>query len=107
MKYLEEILRKWREIEDGESERKAIENFGKRTKLRCFHRLSQLLVQSMEKGVQGIYDQLEQEAEDSFRERKQTARKMGEEAGTKLLFPMILMLGVVMAIVIVPAFFKI
>ena len=59
--------------------------------MRCFHRLSQLLVQSMEKGVQGIYDQLEQEAEDSFRERKQTARKMGEEAGTKLLFPMILM----------------
>ena len=100
----EEILRTWREIEDGESERTAIEKFGRRTGIRCYHRLSQLLIQNMEKGVQGIYEQLEQEAEDSFRERKQAARKIGEEAGTKLLIPMIIMLGVVMAVVIVPAF---
>lgn len=99
-----EILRTWREIEDGESERTAIEKFGRRTGIRCYHRLSQLLIQNMEKGVQGIYEQLEQEAEDSFRERKQAARKIGEEAGTKLLIPMIIMLGVVMAVVIVPAF---
>ena len=58
------------------------------------------------KGVKGIYEQLEQEAEDSFRERKQQAKKLGEEASTKLLVPMILMLGIVMAIVIVPAFLK-
>ena len=102
----EEILRTWREIEDGESERTAIEKFGRRTGIRCYHRLSQLLIQNMEKGVQGIYEQLEQEAEDSFRERKQAARKIGEEAGTKLLIPMIIMLGVVMAVVIVPAFLK-
>jgi hypothetical protein len=31
------------------------------------------------------------------------AKRLGEEAGTKLLFPMILMLGIVMVIVIVPA----
>ncbi len=100
----EEILRTWREIEDGESERIAIEKFGRRTGIRCYHRLSQLLIQNMEKGVQGIYEQLEQEAEDSFQERKQIARKIGEEAGTKLLIPMIIMLGIVMAIVAVPAF---
>ncbi|MBO5259808.1 MAG: type II secretion system F family protein [Agathobacter sp.] len=102
----EEILRTWREMEDGESERIAIEKFGKRTGIRCYNRLSQLLIQNMEKGVQGIYGQLEQEAENAFRERKQTAIKMGEEAGTKLLLPMIIMLGVVMAIIIVPAFLE-
>lgn len=100
----EEILRTWREIEGGESERSAIKKFGERTGIRCYHRLSQLLIQNMEKGVQGIYEQLEQEAEDSFRERKQMAKKIGEEAGTKLLISMIIMLAVVMAVVIVPAF---
>ena len=37
-------------------------------------------------------------------ERKNNARKLGEKAGTKLLFPMILMLGIVMVILMVPAF---
>ena len=36
---------------------------------------------------------LEQEATASFTERKNNARKLGEKAGTKLLFPMLLMLG--------------
>ena len=46
---------------------------------------------------------LEQEAEDAFEERKSMARKLGEEAGTKMLFPMILMLGAVMLILAFPA----
>ena len=41
---------------------------------------------------------LEQEAEEAFEERKNSAKKLGEEAGTKLLFPMLLMLGIVIAI---------
>lgn len=32
------------------------------------------------------------------------ARKMGEQAGTKLLFPMMLMFGIVLVVLIVPAF---
>ena len=35
--------------------------------------------------------------------RRQLARKLGEEAGTKLLLPMILMLMVVLVILMVPA----
>ena len=37
-------------------------------------------------------------ARDEIDERKSMARKLGEEAGTKMLFPMILMLGAVMLI---------
>ena len=40
-------------------------------------------------------------------ERRQQARKLGEEAGTKLMIPMFMMLIVVFVIVIVPAFFTI
>jgi len=40
----------------------------------------------------------------AFEERKAQAKRLGEEAGTKLLLPMFLMLAVVLVIVIVPAF---
>ena len=46
---------------------------------------------------------LKKEVEDAFEERKRIARKKGEEAGTKLLIPMVMMLAVVIAIVAVPA----
>ena len=46
---------------------------------------------------------VKQEAEDAFEERKSMARKLGEEAGTKMLFPMILMLGAAMLILAFPA----
>ena len=47
---------------------------------------------------------LQKEAEDAFEERKSIARRLGEEAGTKLLVPMVLMLLVVLILIMVPAF---
>ena len=46
---------------------------------------------------------LELEAIDAFEDRKNLARKYGEEAGTKMLFPMVMMLVVVMGIIMFPA----
>ena len=43
----------------------------------------------------------------TFEERKARARRLGEEAGTKLLLPMFLMLAEVLVIVVVPAFFTV
>ena len=57
----------------------------------------------MDKHIGLLERLLEQEAEDAFEERKSMARKLGEEAGTKMLFPMILMLGAVMLILAFPA----
>lgn len=47
---------------------------------------------------------LSQETELAFDERRSRARKQGEEAGTRLLFPMLLMLIVVMFLILLPAF---
>ncbi len=47
---------------------------------------------------------LENETKIAFEERKQQAKRLGEEAQTKLLFPMILMLTVVMIIIMIPAY---
>ena len=47
---------------------------------------------------------LENEAVEALERRKERALQLGEKAGTKMLFPMMLMLGIVMAIIMVPAF---
>ena len=47
---------------------------------------------------------LEMEAKDAFEDRKDMARKLGEEASTKLLLPMGMMLGVVLMLIVIPAF---
>ena len=43
------------------------------------------------------------EAADAFEQRKNTARRLGEEAGTKLMLPLMLSLMTVMMIVAIPA----
>lgn len=99
----EEMWITWNEIKDGVGERKAYENFGIRCELPQYKKLSSLLSQNLKKGMAGIADMLEKEAETALGERRNLAKKLGEEAGTKLLLPMMIMLGVIMVIVIVPA----
>lgn len=47
---------------------------------------------------------LEKESVEAWEERKRKARVLGEAAATKLLVPMIMMLLVVMALIMIPAF---
>ena len=66
-----------------------------------------MLSQNLRKGSRGITELLSREAEEAFEDRKNLAKKLGEEAGTKMMIPMFIMLAVVFIIVIVPAFFSI
>jgi pilus assembly protein TadC len=99
----EELVRTDREIRDGESERIAYQRFGERTGISSYRRFVRMLISNLQKGNKGLCEQLEQESETAFAERRLLAKRLGEEAGTKLLFPMILMLGMVIVIIIVPA----
>ena len=99
----EEMLTANYEICDGESERLAYEKFGERTGLGSYQRLVRILLQNLQTGSRGLCALLGQEAFDALEERKALAKKMGEEAGTKMLLPLILMLGIVIAIIMVPA----
>ena len=47
---------------------------------------------------------LEEEVSAAFEERKNLAKKSGEEAGTNMLFPMMMMFGIFIVIIMVPAF---
>lgn len=92
------------EMENGVYEEKAYENFGRRCKLPIYMKLSGLLVSNVKKGAGHFTKVLEKEASEAFEERKNLAKRQGEEAGTKLLIPMVLMLFIVMVLIMIPAF---
>ncbi len=98
----EEMLYTLYEIRDGVGELQAYENFGNRCELPLYRRLSALIVQNTRKGAQGLQRLLEQEEWESYEQRKLRAKQAGEEAGTKLLLPMGIMLIIVLAILVIP-----
>lgn len=100
----EEMAVTTRELESGADEAGAYERFGERCRVQQYLKLGTLLSQNLKKGTKDLTDMLELEAKEAFEARKRLARKQGEEAGTRLLVPMVMMLGVVLLIVTVPAF---
>lgn len=99
----EELLGTLYEIKDGVGELKAYENFGIRCRLGVYRKLSSLIVQNVRRGAKGMQKLLEQEEWEAYEQRKAHARQAGEEAGTKLLLPMGIMLVIVLAILVIPA----
>lgn len=99
----EEMCMVCHEIHSGVPESVAYEAFGKRCGHAAYRKLGSVLSQNLKKGSQGLVPLLEREALMTLEERRGAVRKLGEEAGTKLLIPMILMLIVVLAILIIPA----
>ncbi|MBR5420499.1 MAG: hypothetical protein IK115_05055 [Lachnospiraceae bacterium] len=103
----DEMILTVREMERGCSELVAYRNFAKRCRLQKFVKLVSLLEQNTKLGAAGFLSTLRTESSEALQERKTIARRLGEEAGTKLLLPMILMLAIVMVVIIVPAFVSI
>ena len=61
------------------------------------------LINNLEKGNRDICNQLSFEAKQAYEQRILLAKKLGEEASTKMLIPMMLMMVLVMVIVMAPA----
>lgn len=102
----EEMMATNQEIRMGISEAKAIEAFGKRSGVMEYIKLSTALIQNMKKGASGLTQVLDLMAVEAFDRRKQTAKQLGEEAGTKLLLPMTIMLVLVLLLIMIPAFWS-
>ncbi len=100
----EEMLYASREIEGGASEAAAFENFGKRVGQKHYVKLTALLTQSLQKGNTQLFNTLRQEVTALSEERSAASRRKGEEASTRLLFPMMLMLAMTMVLIMYPAF---
>ena len=100
----EEMVKTAGQIGSGQSEGRAYSEFGRRCGLQAYIKLSALLEQSQKNGSRQLRQALELEMVSAFEQRKNLAKKLGEEAGTKLLLPLFMMLGVVMVMIVVPAF---
>lgn len=103
----EEMVYTMHEIQGGAPEGECYEKYGIRCGISGYRKFGTMLSQNLRKGSRGITELLSREAEEAFEDRKNLAKKLGEEAGTKMMIPMFIMLAVVFIIVIVPAFFSI
>ena len=99
----EEMVSTYYEMQSGISEARAYENFGKRCGESVYIKLGSMLSGNLQKGSEGLAKLLQEEADLSMEERRRMAKKLGEEAGTKMLAPMMLMLLIVLVILMVPA----
>lgn len=91
------------QMQSGMSEGEAYREFGRRCRLRPYLKLSSLLEQNRRAGTKNLRMIFQTEMSDALEQRKNLARKLGEEAGTKLLMPLFMMLGIVMVMIMVPA----
>lgn len=100
----EEMLYTCHELAAGMSEGAAYERFGRRSGLQEYIKFSALLTQNIKKGNRTLLDRLREEGARSMQERIHHKKQAGEEAATKLLVPMVMMLAVIMIMIILPAF---
>lgn len=92
------------EIKEGKSEIESYENFVKRCGLSKYRGFISLLEQIVVKGKKDVSMILKDESIQAFNERKINGKRMLEEASTKLLIPMFMMLLIVIVMIIYPAF---
>lgn len=92
------------EMEAGVPEGQAYLSFGNRCGQQQYRRLVTLLNQNLKKGSKNLIAQLEYETHQALADKRAQAKQWGEEAGSKLLLPMTIMLLIVMIMIIVPAF---
>ena len=95
-----------RQMKNGLPEKEGYELLALRCNLPCYRKLTNLLIQHIQKGSNTILENLRKEATKAVEEKKGRIQKKGEEMGTKLLFPMMIMLLIVMVFIMVPALFS-
>lgn len=102
----EELAYVCRQMKNGLPEKDGYELLAQRCNLAGYRKLTNMLMQHIQKGSNTILDNLRKEAVKAVEEKKGRIQKKGEEMGTKLLFPMMIMLLIVMVFIMVPALFS-
>lgn len=91
-------------LDSGYSEISAYEEMAKNINMRSYTRFLNIIIQSIKNGNKDLKSILNMEVQDALYERKQHAKKLGEEAATKLVLPLMMMLSIIMVVIMVPAF---
>lgn len=103
-KAYEEMVIAKKKLDNGMGEITVYEEMASNIKDRTYTRFINIIIQNIKNGNKDIKNILNLEVQDALFERKQRAKKLGEEASTKLVLPLMLMLLTIMIIIMVPAF---
>lgn len=98
-----ELLHVVRDIESGKPEFQAYDAFAKRCAVPEITRFVSVIVQNLRKGGTQLVSILRISAGECWQMRKNAARKMGEEASTKMLLPIMLIFIAILLIAATPA----
>lgn len=99
----EEMAAALGKLKTGMHEARVYRDFGRSCGLKQYMKLASLLEQNRKTGVANLKTILGMETAGAWEERINMARRAGEEASTKLLLPLFIMLGIVMAMIMIPA----
>lgn len=99
-----EMERALKELQKGVPELLVYEQFGVRTGQIHYKKLMAMFISEQRHGSIRLLDVMEQEMLEAWEEQKRRTRRQGEKISTKLLLPMMGMLGVVFIMILVPAF---
>lgn len=91
-------------LNSGKSEATAYTEYGKRCGLMPYMKLGSLLEQNLNKGAKEMRFHLNSEVKNAFQNYKSEIITRSKQAETKLIFPMILILAVIMLLIMVPSF---
>ena len=95
-----------RAIMGGVYEDRAYADFGRRCMAPEYLRLGSLLETYVQQGNRDLFSQLEQEAAAALNGDLMRVKKRGERAGTLLLIPILILFGLTLLLVVVPAFMQ-
>jgi len=98
------LLRFEKDVLNGHSFQGALDRFAEATDHTYYRRLAGLLHQGLVNGTSNLASVLQQEVEKIREDKKRQCRVHGEKISTALIAPMMLELGVVIALILMPAF---
>ncbi|AEY65735.1 type II secretion system F family protein [Clostridium sp. BNL1100] len=101
--FYKEVEKTVSQLKTGVSESEAFGEFAKRLKTPEISRVMSTIIQNTKKGGSELVMTLKLQSNESWEIRKNAVRRLGEEASTKLLFPMMIMFFAIIIIVVTPA----
>ncbi|EMS73954.1 type II secretion system F family protein [Ruminiclostridium cellobioparum] len=101
--FYQEVEKTVCDLKAGKNEAEAYSQFAKRVKVPEISRLMSTILQNTKRGGTDLVLSLRLQSNECWEMRKSAVRKLGEEASTKLLFPMMIMFFAILIIVVTPA----
>lgn len=99
----EELTAVVTEIRMGRPEHQSYESFALRCRMPEITRFVSTVIQNLKKGNRDMVAVLRLQSAECWEMRKNAAKRLGEEASTKMLLPMVIMMIAILIIVAIPA----